>query len=155
MNDLKDIYIFTLNPADAGELTALLISSRKEYSEHFIPFPFEFDVIKKILTEKILDRYFGLRVDGKLAGFYMLRGFDNGYQIPSYGVWIAEEFSGRGLSKLTLQHAVAFCKLNGIKKLMLKVAPDNLTAKSIYENFGFAFSGVDKNIGHLIYFKDL
>lgn len=155
MDDLKDIYISPLNPADAGELSALLSSSRKEYSKHFIPFPFALVSVKNILSEKKLDRYFGLRLDDILVGFYMLRGFDKGYQIPSYGVWIAEEYSGRGLSKLTLQHAFAFCKLNGIKKLMLKVAPDNLAAKRIYEIFGFIYSDVDEKIGHLIYFKDL
>lgn len=155
MDELKDIFISPLNPEDAEELTELLRSSRKEYSKHFIPFPFELNAIRNVLLSKKTDRYFGLKLDGKLVGFYMLRGFDKGYSIPAYGVWIAEEFSGKGLSKLTLQHAFSFCKINDIKKLMLKVAPENITAKNIYENFGFTFSSVDDKIGHLIYFKEL
>jgi len=155
MDELKDIFISPLSVEDAEDLTGLLISSRKKYSEHFIPFPFELQTIKSILSSKQKDRYFGLWFDGKLVGFYMLRGFDQGYQIPSYGVWIAEDYSGKGLSKLTLQHAFTFCRLNKIPKLMLKVAPDNLAAKNIYESFGFKFSEVDNKIGHLIYFKEL
>jgi RimJ/RimL family protein N-acetyltransferase len=38
---------------------------------------------------------------------------------------------------------------------MLKVHPDNLIAKKIYEDFGFVNEGIDNKIGHLIYFKNL
>ena len=38
---------------------------------------------------------------------------------------------------------------------MLKVHPDNLTAKKIYEDYGFLNEGIDSKIGHLIYFKYL
>ncbi|MBZ0198368.1 MAG: GNAT family N-acetyltransferase [Ignavibacteriaceae bacterium] len=155
MDELKDIFISPLTVGDAEELTELLSSSREEYSKHFIPFPFELQAIRNLLSSKKADRYFGVKLDDKLVGFYMLRGFDGGYKIPSYGVWISEEFSGKGLSKLTLQHAFSFCKINGIKKLMLKVAPENIPAKNIYESFGFTFSSVDDKIGHLIYFKEL
>lgn len=85
----------------------------------------------------------------------MLRGFDEGYSVPSYGVWISENYSNKGLSTFTLQHAISFCKLNSIKKIMLKVHPDNVSAKHIYEKHGFKQTGVDPKIHHLIYHKDL
>ena len=85
----------------------------------------------------------------------MLRGFDEGYEIPSYGVWISKKYSAMGLSKLTLQHAVSICKINGIKKLLLKVHPENKRAKMIYENFGFTKESVDPKNNNLIYYKDI
>jgi RimJ/RimL family protein N-acetyltransferase len=83
----------------------------------------------------------------------MLRGFDEGYEIPSYGVWISSKFSNRGLSALTLHHAFAFCKLNGIKILLLKVHPENVVAKKLYESLGFVKIGVDERNGNFIYHK--
>ncbi|MFZ1280088.1 MAG: GNAT family N-acetyltransferase [Ignavibacteriaceae bacterium] len=135
------------------ELSELLQSADKDYTQYFIPFVFDFEIILKILSNAIKDQYYGIFTDNKLVGFYMLRGFDEGYEIPSYGVWVAKDFSSKGISKLTLQHAISFCKINNIKKIILKVHPDNVIAKNIYESFGFIFEGVDKRIGHLIYYK--
>ena len=139
----------------AKELANLLQSSDKEYSKYFIPFTFDLDTISGILSKTKNDQIYGIYVENNLAGFYMLRGFDEGYSIPSYGVWISEKYANRGLSTFTLQHAISFCKLNSIKKVMLKVHPDNLAAKHIYEKYGFKQTGVDPKIHHLIYHKDL
>lgn len=148
-----EIRKLTVNQSE--ELANLLQSSEKEYTQYFIPFTFEIETISGILSKAIKDQFYGIYLDNSLAGFYMLRGFDDGFEIPSYGVWIAKEFSAKGISKLTLHHAITFCKTNNIKKLMLKVHPDNLIAKKIYENFGFTYEGIDKRIGHLIYFKSI
>lgn len=144
-----------LNINHAKELANLLQGSDKEYSKYFIPFTFDFETISEILSKAKNDQVYGIYVEQNLAGFYMLRGFDEGYSIPSYGVWISEEYSNLGLSTFTLQHAITFCKLNSIKKLMLKVHPENLAAKHIYEKYGFKQTGVDPKIHHLIYHKDL
>jgi RimJ/RimL family protein N-acetyltransferase len=133
-----------------------LSEESKEYLQHFIPFAeYSEEFIKKILSEKKLDKYFGLFLNDDIVGFYMLRGFDAGYKIPSYGVWISSKYANKGLSTLTLYHAFSFCKLNKIKTLMLKVHPDNTIAKKLYEKFGFAKVGVDEKIGHLIYHKNI
>jgi L-amino acid N-acyltransferase YncA len=85
----------------------------------------------------------------------MLRGLDQGYDIPSYGVMISQKHSNKGFGKLTLYHAIAYCKLNGIKILMLKVHPDNLYAKKMYLDLGFEHTGTDERIGHLVLQKRL
>lgn len=135
------------------ELTNLLQNSDEEYSKYFIPFPFDLKTISEILSNAINDQFYGIYVECTLVGFYMLRGFDAGFEVPSYGVWISKDYSSKGISKLTLQHAISICKINNIKKLILKVHPDNLVAKNIYENFGFIYQGIDSRIGHLIYYK--
>ena len=154
MNPLS-IEIKRISVEQSAELTILLQSSDKEYSQYFIPFPFDMQTISQILSNAVKDHFYGVYVDNSLVGYYMLRGFDAGYEIPSYGCWISKDFSSKGISKLTLQHAISFCKTNNIKKLMLKVHPENLIAKKIYENFGFVNEGIDNNIGHLIYYKKI
>lgn len=148
-------HIKPLQIIDAEKLSDLLSSSDKNYSKYFIPFSFDLKTIKEILSNLSDDRIFGVYLDEELVGFYMLRGFDEGFEIPSYGVWISKEYSGLGLSKLTLQHAIAFCKINNIKKIMLKVHPRNIIAKNIYEKFGFVEKGVDEKNSNLIYYKAL
>jgi RimJ/RimL family protein N-acetyltransferase len=151
----KNIKIEKLEAKHADSFSRLLQGSDKEYSMYFVPFSFETETIKKLLQDAVDDKYFGIFVDSTLVGFYMLRGFDEGFEIPSYGVWIAKEYSGFGLSQLTLQHAISYCKLNGIEKIMLKVHKDNLIAKNIYEKFGFVQEGFDEKINNIIYYKNL
>lgn len=133
-----------------------LTEESEEYLKHFIPFAeYSEAYLNKILSEKRLDKYFGLFLNKELVGFYMLRGFDKGHEIPSYGVWISSKYANMGLSTLTLYHAFSFCKINKIKTLMLKVHPENITAKNLYEKHGFKQTGIDERIKHLIYHKSI
>ena len=151
----KNVEINELHTDHAEILSKLLLASDETYTQYFIPFSFEANTIKKILEGATKDQYFGVFIGRELAGFYMLRGFDEGYDIPSYGIWIAETFAGLGLSKLTLQHAISYCKVNGIKRIMLKVHPENAIAKKTYEDFGFKQQGTDSKNNNLIYYKDM
>lgn len=139
----------------AREFSELLLSAPVEYSKYFIPFSFDLLSVSKVLSQAIKDRYYGIYIGGKIAGFFMLRGFDQGYQIPAYGVWIAPQYGGKGLAELTLKQAVAICRVNGIETLMLKVHPENVIAKRLYERNGFVAVGSDENNGNMIYHKNL
>ena len=151
----KNVEIQELQSDHASALSVLILNSPKDHTKYFTPFSFEEDSIKKIINDAVNDKYFGIFINDELVGFYMLRGFDEGFEVPSYGIWISDKFSGLGLSKLTLQHAITFCKLNGLKKIMLKVHPENTIAKNIYENFGFKQAGIDDKNSNLIYYKSL
>jgi len=151
----KSIEIIELNESHARQISDLLLSEDKDYSKYFIPFDFDYETIQNILKNKKYDKYYGLFVNKTICGFYMLRGFDEGYQIPSYGVWISKAYSNKGLSTLTLFHAISFCKVNNIPKLMRKVHPENTIAKSIYERFGFKQKGTDPVNNNVIYYKDI
>ena len=145
-----------LTPEHASFLSKRLSEESKDYLKYFIPFSeYSEAYISKTLSEKKIDKYFGLFLNDDIIGFYMLRGFDAGYEIPSYGVWISSKYSNKGLSTLTLYHAFSICKLKNIKTLMLKVHPENTVAKKLYEKFGFVKVGIDEKIGHLIYHKTL
>lgn len=151
-----NLEIIELTSVHSKILSEKLSSEGKDYLKYFIPFEdYSEEYIYRILSKKKIDKYFGLFVENDLIGFYMLRGFDAGYEIPSYGVWISSEYSNKGLSTLTLFHAFSFCKLNNIKTLMLKVHPDNTVAKKLYESLGFVKTGVDEKIGHIIYHKNI
>ena len=151
----KHIVIKEIDSSMAYKLSSLLQNADKEYSKYFIPFDFDYETIKSILSKKKRDCFFGIFINDEIVGFYMLRGFDQGYEVPSYGVWISSKYAGYGLSRLTLQYAETFCKINRIKKIMLKVHPKNIRAKKIYEMAGYYKVGIDHNNDNIIYNKKL
>jgi len=151
--DLNSVEIKEIGFKQVAILVQALSNEKSEYLKYFTPFEFTVESITKIFSRAIKDKYYGIFVNEELAGFYMLRGMDEGYEIPSYGVWISSKFSNKGLSKLTLYHAFSFCKLNNLNTLMLKVHPENKVAKVLYESFGFKQTGFDDKNDNYIYHK--
>jgi ribosomal protein S18 acetylase RimI-like enzyme len=90
-----------------------------------------------------------------LSGFFMLRGWDQGYEIPAYGVTIDIEHRNLGLGRLSLETSKTIARLEGAKKIMLKVHPDNTPARKVYESAGFVQSGVDPKNDNLVYHFNL
>ena len=125
-------------------LYQLLIKSTEDYIRYFSPFTFEIDTISKLLLNAEKDQIYGVELnDGistRIIGFYMLRGLDEGYVDPMYGVFISQEFSSMGIAKLTLSHAEVFCKMNNFSRLLLKVYVKNEKAKNLYSFLGFKTS---------------
>ncbi len=144
-----------LTETDAVALSHLFTSSSADYIRYFIPFRFDLDTIKTILSNAKDDRYIGVFNNQLLIGFYMLRGFDQGYETPSFGVFINQTYSGRGLAKQSLEHALTFCRNNKIKKIMLKAHPENKVAVKFYKKAGFVSQGIDPVNNNIILEKKL
>ncbi len=115
----------------------MLLDSPQEYQQYFTPFSFDSQTIRSILSQRVADQYWGIWVADALAAFFMLRGFDAGYEIPSFGVSVSHRFSRRRLLRLSVSFAIAWCRLNDVTTLMLKVHLNNTVAKREYERWGF------------------
>jgi ribosomal protein S18 acetylase RimI-like enzyme len=141
--DSIHVSIRLLTPADANTISSLLLGSSAEYVRFFHPFAFDAATIRSQLERAKKDVFFGVDVGSastrELAGFYMMRGLDEGYPDPMYGVFVSWHYSNKGLARLTLDHAFSFCKLNDYEKILLKVDPRNVRAKKLYESCGFRF----------------
>lgn len=109
--------ILPLTPSDAAEVSTMLRAATPEYAAHFRPFGFDDETVREQLRHARRDRFWGMRSGGRreLAGFFMLRGFDQGYERPAFGILIAERFAGRGLARRALTEAAEWCRRNGIK----------------------------------------
>lgn len=146
-----------LTSDDAEAISQLLLNSSKSYIKYFHPFDFQASSIKEILEKNNKDIFFGIELKSEistnLAGFYMLRGLDEGYADPMYGVFISHQYKGKGIASLTISHAESFCKLNGYERLLLKVNPENLRAKKLYESLGFQLMGEEPSIKNLVLYK--
>lgn len=155
-HDQKEpIAINRLMPADAIGLYEMFNAASPDYSRYFTPFDLSLPTIQTVLEKAKQDHFYGIRAGTALVGFFMLRGFDEGYKIPGFGVWISESCQGLGLSTLAIHFCCAVCRLNGVSELMLKVYPDNIKARHLYEKLGFTFKDIDVRNGNLVYFKEL
>jgi RimJ/RimL family protein N-acetyltransferase len=67
---------------------------------------------------------------------------------------IDEQYSGYGLTRLSLKLAKSICKLRRVPRIMLKVNADNIIAKRLFEESGFTQTGLDARTGNLIYHFD-
>ncbi len=149
-----EIVISDLTADHSSELSQMLLSERPEYSQYFTPFSsYEASALARRLEAAQRDRYWGIRCGEELAGFFMLRGFDEGYERPSFGVYIAERFANHGLAKLAVQYALSWCRLNKIPAIMLKAHPENPYARRAYEQAGFKFIQVCPKTGHDMFEK--
>ena len=110
-------------------------------SVHFHPHPFTPAQARRI-AERVgiqADEYFGAFLGPRLIGYGMLRGWDEGYAIPSFGVAVGPAHRGLGVGRDLLRHAVSIARRRGATTVMLKVHPSNANARHLYESEGFAF----------------
>ena len=146
--------------ADAEGTVELLRSASSEYVHYFRPFEFERSFVERLVRAAREDRWFAIEIvrageTPELAGFYMLRGIDESFTDPMYGIFIAEEYGGLGLARLSLAHAEATCHMNRWSNLLLKVNPANARAFRLYAASGFHFLRLDPATGNQVLIKPL
>lgn len=121
----------------------------------FSPHPADDDSIRRITDLNGRDLYYLLVEDGRVLGYGMLRGWDEGYQIPSLGLAIHPSARGQGLGKMFMDflHLLAFRR--GASKVRLRVRANNEKAISLYKSLGYAFEENTNQTGFLIGFKNI
>lgn len=145
-----------LRSEDAADLAALLTGDGPEYGRYFVPFAsYEPAALAERLDAARRDRYWGFWQERRLIGFFMLRGFDDGFARPSFGVYIASDVAGQGLASRALAEAIDWCNRHGVKALMLKVHPDNTPALQAYLRAGFSAFDTCPRTGHTMMQKQL
>jgi RimJ/RimL family protein N-acetyltransferase len=88
------------------------------------------------------DLYFAAFLGERLVGYAMLRGWDEGYGVPSFGVAVGAPYRGRGIATSLLRYAIQRAREVGANSVMLKVNVDNPAARPIYESEGFVFEEI-------------
>lgn len=125
-----------------------------EYSHFFYAFGADETKIAQMLEKTKLDVYSGVFWNDELLGIFMLRGWDDDYEIPSFGVLIDEKHKGGTLMRLTLDAAKLICRMSGAKKMMAKIHPDNVSPRGA-RRLGFNQVGVEEKSGNVIYHLEL
>lgn len=153
----REIEIRRISTSDApvlGEFfTALAADSDTEQFFHPHPFTRDYAVELCNIVPARKDRYYVACFGEVVIAYMMLRGWDEGYSVPSFGVTNHPAVRDVGLGQALLAHAVAECRAAGATKLRLTVFKNNERALHVYRKFGFVFQ--DKNEHELVGILDL
>lgn len=139
---------------DIDELINLWIDINKSGSSEFFH-PHKFNVSKayNVCVHPGDDIYLGGWLDDELVCYGMLRGWNEGYEIPSLGIYISSKHRGLGLSTWFMKELHEYAKAKGAKKIRLTVAKDNEIAIKLYQKLGYILE--EKDITNLIGFINL
>lgn len=143
-----------LTPPDVASIAAFLRAQPPEYLRFFYAFGTDEAALAEMLSRSEKDVYSGVFWRENLIGLFMLRGWDAGYEIPSFGVLIDEKYRGGAIMRLTLDTAKLICRLAGAKKLMAKIHPDNVSARGA-RRLGLHQTGTEEATGNIIYHMEL
>jgi [ribosomal protein S18]-alanine N-acetyltransferase len=149
---LDVLEIVRLTPDRAPALEKFFASLVAAGSNHFFhPHPFDQATAHDIASYTGADLFFGVTIDGNIIAYGMLRGWDEGYVVPSLGIAVHPAYRGRSIGR-TLMHflhtAAAFRKASHIR---LTVHPSNQGAIQFYRCLGYNFvaENADRLVGKL------
>ena len=91
--------------------------------------------------------------ENKIIGYGLLRGWDEGYDIPSLGIMIDSSYRGKGLSYQMMEYLHKAAKEKNASQIRLTVYKQNNKAISLYKKLGYTFS--EKNEEELIGITDI
>jgi|APSaa5957512622_1039677.scaffolds.fasta_scaffold175441_1 GNAT superfamily N-acetyltransferase len=128
-------------------------------TNNFLPFSLTQATAKWIACDPHQDRFYICILDGKAVGFSMLRGWEEGYSVPSFGMFVDHQFQGRGIGKVLMNLTIEEARKLGCFQVRLSVYANNLVACKIYHYAGFIEierSKTEKGLDYkIIMIKDL
>jgi GNAT superfamily N-acetyltransferase len=142
VTDAQGLDVRVFRPEDGPALGDLLLSLAGDpEARHFHPHPFTRSEAQRLTADDgRQDVYFGAFAGQDLVGYGMLRGWDEGYEIPSFGVAVHPAARGAGVGRALLRFAIRTARDRGAGTMMLKVHEENPNARRLYESEGFEFA---------------
>jgi ribosomal protein S18 acetylase RimI-like enzyme len=108
-----------------------------EITTFFHPFALCRETAESLISTPRLDRFYLLLSHDQIVGFSMLRGWDEGFVIPSLGMFIHFRRQGRGWGKILLEHTVEDARRLDCSEVKLTVYAGNVIAHNLYKSYGF------------------
>jgi ribosomal protein S18 acetylase RimI-like enzyme len=87
------------------------------------------------------------------VAYGMLRGWDEGYRIPALGIAVRDGYGDRGLGRQMMHALHQVVRDHGGHRVRLRVAPDNVRARHLYDSMGYRHVGVER--GEIVLLLDL
>jgi len=135
------VKLVRLTPEHESGFATFLKALRDNGDEAFFsPHPFTDAYATKLSRYEGKD-YYCLAMDGgKVLGYGMLRGWDEGYERPSLGIAIHPDERRKGLAEDLMRHLHEEARRRKSKEVRLRVKKDNPRAIGLYEKLGYRLS---------------
>lgn len=134
------IEIVRLTPARVQGLLALLRALEASgEAEWFRPHPFTPEHLDSLCAKGGRDLYYVIADGPEAFGYGLLRGWDEGYEVPSLGIAIHPQHRGLGLGATLMEFLHSAARLRGSPRVRLRVGADNARAIALYRRVGYRF----------------
>ena len=130
-----------IQPGDVAALTELLAAIDPT---HFHPHPLTGDEARRLVAYRGLDVYAVLPADGELVAYGILRGWDEGFSVPSLGIAVHPDHQQLGYGRLMMRWLENQARLRGAERIRLRVHPENVAARRLYESLGYVAAGEER-----------
>lgn len=122
-------------------------------ARYFHPHPLNADTASALSQRHGRDLYYVLTEGKRVLAYGLLRGWDEGYDIPSLGIVVLPDVRGHGIGRLFMEFLHQAARRRGAKKIRLKVYPSNSQALTLYRTLGYRFESAEN--GQLVGIIDL
>ncbi|MBN2305156.1 MAG: GNAT family N-acetyltransferase [Anaerolineae bacterium] len=112
-------------------------NNRPEVTRLFTAFPLTRETARQIALDDHEDRYYLALQDHRIVGLVMLRGWDEGYDVPSIGIFIDYRRQGEGLGRCAVEFVVEEARRLGCKRARATHYAANQRMGHIFETLGF------------------
>ena len=150
-----------LGPTDLAELARFFRgNNRPAVTGQFHPFPLTDERAEFITCAPHRDEYYAaFSREERIVGMAMLRGWDEGFEIPSLGVVVDIARQGRGIGRRLCDWAIGRAREKGCRRIRLTVQAGNAPALKLYRSLGFREASrdpaADPGGERLVMMKDL
>lgn len=139
---MSDALVFCqLRPEHEAALAAFFSDLSVAGDDRFFhPHPFTAEEAHLIATYPGRDLYCAALTAGRVMAYGLLRGWDQGYNVPSLGIAVHPDARGTGLARAFMLYLHATAQQRGAPRIRLKVYPTNVAARRLYESLGYVFN---------------
>jgi ribosomal-protein-serine acetyltransferase len=149
----KDLCLRVLRPYEAGALYSLISRNRDHLREWL---PWVDDARSMMDSRQFLEQSymgflrgggfnFGIRLSCSLVGVIGFHGFDRRNRVTSLGYWLAKDFCGQGIMHKSVATCIDYAiNAQGMNRIYLRCAVDNLRSKRIPELLGMVHEGTQR-----------
>jgi len=127
-----------VKPQDCDLLTRFFtLLKTRGVDKYFHPHPLTAEFARERADYRGNDIYLILISDREIVGYGMLRGWDQGYEIPSLGIVIHPDLQRQGNGRFLMNYLRLAAQQRGVKKIRLRVDQNNASAVSLYRSLGY------------------
>jgi GNAT superfamily N-acetyltransferase len=112
---------------------------------YFRPHPMTVEQADHIASLHGRDVYLIGLVGEEPVAYGMLRGWDEGFDVPSLGIGVRRDFERQGYGRAMMRRLHEVAIANGARQVRLRVHADNIGAASLYRELGYQEVGVERS----------
>lgn len=113
-------------------------------SQAFRPHPLTSPHAEQLCRDTTKDHYAVALCNGEIVGYGMLRGWQEGFDVPSLGIAVLPSARGKGLARQMMNYLHLVAASRSAKQIRLRVEPSNEPALGLYHSMGYQPSGFER-----------